>query len=208
MKKLLVSAMTVMASLSMQAQDIKLPAPNVNRSTMSVMQALNTRHSVRDYSSKELSQQELSDLCWAACGKSRDDDHRTAPTAMNRKEIRLYVFTAKAVYEYKAVENILAQVATGDHRDIVAASQKFASEAPVSLLMVIDYKLFGSSAEHAQMMCAVDAGIVSQNINLYCQAAGLATVTRGTMDSKAIKELLKLSDEQVPALNNPVGYPK
>ena len=58
------------------------------------------------------------------------------------------------------------------------------------------------------MMCAVDAGIVSQNINLYCQAAGLATVTRGTMDSKAIKELLKLSDEQVPALNNPVGYPK
>ena len=140
--------MTVMASLSMQAQDIKLPAPNVNRSTMSVMQALNTRHSVRDYSSKELSQQELSDLCWAACGKSRDDDHRTAPTAMNRKEIRLYVFTAKAVYEYKAVDNILAQVATGDHRDIVAASQKFASEAPVSLLMVIDYKLFGSSAEH------------------------------------------------------------
>lgn len=208
MKKFYVLAMAVMASLSMQAQDIKLPSPNVKRSTMSVMEALNTRHSVREYSNKELSNQEISDLCWATCGMTRDKDHRTAPTAMNKKEIRLYVFTKKGVYEYMPVENTLVECAKGDHRDKVAGGQTFVNDAPVSLLMVVDFQRFGSTGEHAQAMCMVDAGIVCQNINLYCQSAGLATVPRGTMDAKALSELLKLNNDQKPVMNNPVGYPK
>jgi hypothetical protein len=37
---------------------------------------------------------------------------------------------------------------------------------------------------------------------------GLVTRPRMTMDVPAIKKLLKLSDSQVPLLNNPVGYAK
>lgn len=200
--------MLMMGSLMANAQDIKLPAPDMTQKSMSVVDALATRHSVREYSNQELTNQEISNLCWAACGVSRDDAHRTAPTAMNRKEIRLYVFTSANVYEYIATENLLKQVATGDQRKLIAAGQAFAQTAPVSLLMVIDFDLFGGNNERSVMMGCVDAGNVSENINLYCQAVGLATVPRATHDTNGLKQLLNLSDNQMPIMNNPVGFPK
>lgn len=131
---------------------------------------------------------------------------------MNKQEIRLFVFTSKAVYEYKTKSNTLVKQADGDHRKLMAGgkgfSQDFVTEAPVSLLMVIDYDKFGSNDTRAQMMGCVDAGILCQNINLYCQSVGLATVPRATMDSAAISKLLKLTSAQVPVMNNPVGYEK
>ncbi|MCQ2246379.1 MAG: nitroreductase family protein [Bacteroidaceae bacterium] len=207
MKKLFLS-MLMMGSLMANAQDIKLPAPDMTQKSMSVVDALATRHSVREYSNQELTNQEISNLCWAACGVSRDDAHRTAPTAMNRKEIRLFVFTAANVYEYIATENLLKQVATGDQRKLIAAGQAFAQTAPVSLLMVIDFDLFGGNNERSVMMGCVDAGNVSENINLYCQAVGMATVPRATHDTNGLKQLLNLSDNQMPIMNNPVGFPK
>lgn len=200
--------MLMMGILMANAQDIKLPAPDMTQKSMSVVDALATRHSVREYSNQELTNQEISNLCWAACGVSRDDAHRTAPTAMNRKEIRLFVFTAANVYEYIATENLLKQVATGDQRKLIAAGQAFAQTAPVSLLMVIDFDLFGGNNERSVMMGCVDAGNVSENINLYCQAVGMATVPRATHDTNGLKQLLNLSDNQMPIMNNPVGFPK
>lgn len=209
MKKFILSAALIAGSIfSAMAQDIKLPAPNTKQKSASVVTALAERHSVREYSNRKLTPQEISNLCWAACGVSRDADHRTAPTAMNRKEIRLYVFTAEAAYEYIATENKLKLVVQGDHRKLIAGSQDFAAKAPVSLLMVIDYDLFRSTGDRAMMMGCVDAGNVSQNINLYCQAVGLCTVPRATMDIDGLKKALKLNEKQQPIMNNPVGYPK
>lgn len=208
MKTLIVAALALASSMGCMAQDIKLPAVDMKKNTKGVMETLATRHSVRDFSTKKLTNQELSNLCWAACGRSRDDQHRTAPTAMNKKEIRLYVFTADAAYEYLPVENKLKLVAKGDNRKLVAGGQAFVETAPVSLVMVMDFGLFGSTDEHAKLMTCVDAGIVSQNINLYCEAAGLCTVPRATMDAAGICKLLGLSAMQVPIMNNPVGYAK
>lgn len=188
-------------------QNIALPQPNVERSSKSVVEALASRHSVREFAATKLTEQELSDLCWAACGVSRDNDHRTAPTAMNRKEIRLYVFTEEGAYEYLPVENVLEQKAAGDHRALVAGSQEFAKTAPVSLVMVMDFERFGSENEHAKLMTCVDAGIVSENVNLYCESVGLVTVPRATMDVAGISRLLGLTEKQQPIMNNPVGKP-
>ena len=58
------------------------------------------------------------------------------------------------------------------------------------------------------MMAMADAGIVSQNINLFCAANGLATVPRASMDGDGIRALLNLDASFLPALNNPVGYAK
>jgi Nitroreductase len=57
-------------------------------------------------------------------------------------------------------------------------------------------------------MAAMDTGIVTQNINLFCAGNGLATITRGMMDQKKLREVLKLTDSQHPLLNNAVGYPE
>lgn len=207
--------LTTLASalvLSAAAQDIQLPSPDMAQPSMSVVQALNTRHSTRAFSSQSLNSQELSNLCWAACGVSRDADHRTSPTARNLKEIRLMVFTKEGVYEYQPVANCLQHLVSGDHRSLVAGNrqfkQDFVVEAPVSLVMVIDFARFGSHDERALMMGCVDAGNVSENINLYCQSVGLCTVPRATMDTDGIRKLLSLTEEQLPVMNNPVGYSK
>lgn len=212
MKKIITAALAAMTVFTAMAQDIKLPAVNLKEKSMSMVEALATRHSVREYSSEALSDQQLSNLCWAACGVSRDNDHRTSPTAMNKKEIRLFVFTDKAAYEYLPVENILKLVVKGDNRRLMAGGrgfkQDFVLQAPVSLLMVMDFEKFGSDNEHAKLMACVDAGNVSENINLYCQAVGLVTVPRATMDVEGLRNLLGLSEKQIPVINNPVGKAK
>lgn len=131
---------------------------------------------------------------------------------MNRQEIRLFVFTKAGVYEYLRKENLLKKATDGDQRQLVAGpagrGQNFVLDAPVSLVMVMDIDKFGGDNEHARLMTAVDAGIVCQNINLYCEAVGLATVPRATMDAKGIQQLLGLGERQIPVMNNPVGYAK
>ena len=205
-KQSLVTTFLLMG-ISCFAQTTKLPTPDMKRQTISVMETYKQRKSVREYSAKALSEQDLSDLLWAAQGQNREDGHLTSPTAMNRQEIRLYVFTEKSVSLYDPQANTLTQVASGDHRGIMASGQDFVKNAPVVLLMVADMDKFRSNNQHAQWMVAVDTGIVCENINLFCSAAGLCTVPRGTMDSKAISTLLGLNDNQIPLINNPVGYP-
>lgn len=72
--------------------------------------------------------------------------------------------------------------------------------------MVADEKKFGGSDERSTVVMGVDAGIVSENINLFCAGAGLVTRPRMSMDTQAIKELLRLDETLTPLLNNPVGY--
>lgn len=210
MKSMKLAAVAALLSIGGNAiaQDIDLPAPDMNQDSKSMIETLRSRHSVREFSEKPLDNQQLSNLCWAACGVSRDNSRRTAPSALNRKEIRVYAFMDSGVYEYLAVENILKQVTAGDHRKLVAGPQAFAATAPVVLVMVIDFERFGSQDERAVMMGCVDAGNVSENINLYCESVGLCTVPRATMDTNSIRELLKLTDKQLPIMNNPVGFPK
>lgn len=106
MKKMLLTAAVALLGTMAMAQT-NLPAPNKAKKTATVMEALATRHSERDFSAKELTMQELSDLLWATCGKNRPDGKLTAPTAMNKQEIRVYVFTAKGVSEYLPQTNQL-----------------------------------------------------------------------------------------------------
>lgn len=208
MKQILLSIMAVviMATMGM-AQNVQLPAPQ-KTGGKSVMETLWNRASGNEYSDRMLSDQDLSNLLFAAVGVNRDNGKLTSPTAGNRQEIRLFVFTGKGVYEYLNTENSLRPVVEGDHRDIVAAHQDWAKTAPVVLLMVADEAKFGRSDEHSKVIMGVDAGIVSENINVFCAGTGLVTRPRMSMDAPAIKELLGLDDTQTPLVNNPVGYPK
>jgi len=54
----------------------------------------------------------------------------------------------------------------------------------------------------------MDAGIVSQNINIFCDATGLTTRPRATMDQEKLREILELKDSQHLMLNNTVSYRK
>ena len=190
MRKLSFIFASLLLAVTMYAQDlkaIKLSSPDKNRGS-SIMKALSDRHSDREYAAKELSLQDLSVLLWAANG--------------------IYVIMKEGAYLYDAKANSLQPIAKGDHRAAVAGSQDFVKSAPVSLVLVSDLSRFGNIADHTKLMAAVDAGIVCQNINIFCAATGLATVPRATMDQAALKRILKLTDSQLPIMNNPVGYPR
>ena len=139
-------------------------------------------------------------------------ESRQRKTIVNRQEVRLFVFTENGVYEYNAKANTLVEKAKGDKRGLIAGGngfkQDFAATAPVSLLMVIDFEKFGKSDTKAMQMGCVDAGNVSENINLYCQSVGLVTVPRATHDTEGIRSLLGFTEKQLPIMNNSVGYEK
>ena len=172
------------------------------------METLWDRQSGTEFSDRMLSQQDLSNLLFAAIGVNRENGKLTSPTASNKQEIRLFVFTAEGVSEYLNSENSLKPLVTGDHRALIAGRQEWVKSAPVVLLIVADENKFGRNDERAKTMMAVDAGIVCENINMFCAGTGLVTRPRASMDTEAVKKLLQFDDSLTPILNNPVGYPK
>jgi nitroreductase len=54
----------------------------------------------------------------------------------------------------------------------------------------------------------MDAGYVSQNIYLACQALGLSTVARAMMNKDAVRTKLNLAEGVIVELNHPIGYKK
>lgn len=187
------------------AQDIILPKPQTTGG-MPLMDALSARKTSRDFSDRQLSQQQLSDLLWAASGVNRPDGKLTAPTARNSQQIDIYVYTTENVYLYLPKENTLKLVATGDNRK-KAAMQPFAQEAPIILVYVANYDKMQSYDDAGKAFYgATDCGNVGQNVYLYCAANGLNTVELGSIYRDDIKALLKFNGRA--QLGQPVGYPK
>lgn len=172
-------------------QPITLNAPNLKRG-LPVMQALSKRQSIRTFADRELSLQDLSDLVWAANGINRPESgKRTAPSALNKQDVKVYVCTAQGSYLYNPREQRLDPLTAGDARPT--------KQAPVVVVLVTDTN---------EQWAPIDAGIVSQNISLFCSGTGLATYARGSMDRDALKKALKLTGTQTVMLCHPVGYVK
>jgi len=185
---------------------IALPAPRTEGG-MPLLEALRARRSERDFSSRTIPPQELSNLLWAAVGINRPESgKRTSPTARNRQEIDVYVVTAGGAFLYRPRENDLVQVKPGDLRALTG-SQAFVASAPVNLVFVADYSRMSGSETDKDFYAAADTGFVSQNVYLYCASAGLSTVVRGLLDRTALGAAMGLKPEQKIVLAQSLGYP-
>ena len=203
---IIISFMTVSWAAELSA--IKLPPPNLN-SGKSLMQSLQARKSSRDFSTKKIPVQILSNLLWAACGINRPESgKRTAPSAVNWQEIDIYVAMAEGLYLYNAKEHILKPVLNRDIRALTG-KQSFVKEAPVNLIYVADFsKISKADIEEKNLYSAADTGFISQNVYLYCASEGLATVVRGMIDKDALSKSMNLTDNQKIILAQTVGYPE
>lgn len=202
----LVAACMLSGAYAQPLSPIQLKAPE-KKAGLSVMETLANRHSTREFSNKNLTLQELSNLLWAANGINRPEKGmRTAPSAMNAQEVDVYVCMEEGAFLYDAKSNQLQPVIQEDLRGLVGGKQTFVKNAPVVLLMVSDLsKLPGGNSEQTKLMAAIDAGIVSQNISIACSGLGLITVPRASMDKEALAQKLKLKSTQLLLMNNPVG---
>lgn len=199
----------LMTATSCKAQDnIQLPKPSMDNN-VTLMQALQNRHSTREYADKQVPDNVLSTVLWAACGINRPSEGKiTAPSAINAQDIQVYVVRKDGAYLYKPEDNSLQKVSSKDLSSAVAGPQSFAASAPVSLVLVSNHNKFGGHSNGASRMGVVDAGYVSENICLACSALGLNTVPRMTMDSETLKKELNLDDNYDFVINSQIGYPK
>ncbi len=189
-------------------KSIQLPAPQMDGG-MPLMKALKLRCTAREFSGEALSAQELSNLLWAACGVNRPESgKRTAPTAMNKQEIDVYVALAEGLYLYDAKAHALGLILAQDLRE-ATGKQDFVASAPVNLVFVADYARMGEGPKEMQdFYAAMDTGYISQNVYLYCASAGLSTVARGWVDKEALAKAMTLGADQKIMLAQTVGYPK
>ena len=202
-------ALTCMCSLLLtfcamsQNTEMKLPAPQ-KTGGMPLMEALSKRATNRSLDpARSLSDQQLSNLLWAAWGINRPDGRRTAASAMNRQEIDLYLVGRKAAYLYDAKEHSLKLVAEGDHRSEVS-SQDFATTGDWIVIFAADYDKMGGGNE---AIAGIDAGLIAQNIYLYGASEGLGVVVHASVDRDTISKVLKLRPAQHIMIAQTVGIP-
>ena len=177
---------------------------------MSVTDALKLRHSERSYATTPLTDQQIIDVLWAANGISHDEK-RTAPSAIDAQDIEMYVCSAKGTFKYVDSDK-LQKVTDQDIRPLFKGRNSFVDQAPVTILLISNQENFGTprpGKENRNLNFGMmDAGIVSENISLYCTAVGLGTVCCAPpMPAAEIQKALKLNDKQIPIIYHPIGYP-
>jgi SagB-type dehydrogenase family enzyme len=190
------------------AELIKLLPPQT-AGGMPLMQALQARHSSREFSSKLLPPQVLSDLLWAAQGVNRPETgKRTAPSARDWREIDVYVTTADGVFVYEPNAHALRKVLDRDVRALTGR-QDFPAGAPLNLVYVADtHRMVDTDEQQKVFYSAADTGFIAQNVYLFCASSGLAVVVRGALDKETLAVALNLGPHQRVILAQTVGYPK
>jgi nitroreductase len=175
---------------------------------MTLKEALQLRHSVRNFSDKALTDEQVMDLLWAANGISHGTK-RTAPSGVNAQDISLYVCSANGVSIYQAQDSTLQKVTDQDIRPIFRGRNQFIDTAPITILLISDLSKFGEPRpnNHNWEMALMDAGCVSQNISLWCTATGLATVCCAPpMPNAGIQQALGLDSQHISLIYHPIGY--
>lgn len=198
-KTLLLASLFSLAAIASVGQDLKLPNPALSEDA-SLKEALENRCSERNYVNRPIDRQLMSNLLWAGWGYNRDDK-RTAPSALDRQEVTLYVCTKDGAYRYDANLHSLIKVLDRNIMKITG-KQAFVEKAALNIIYVSDLTRSASPE-----MTAVCCGAISQNISLYCATAGLGTVVRGSFDADELHRLLKLPSNLKVVMAQSVGIP-
>jgi SagB-type dehydrogenase family enzyme len=200
------------------AEVVKLPPP-AYKGTVSVEEALKARRSVRQYASRSLNLQQVSQLLWAADGlNDPQGKKRTAPAARAAYAVDLYLVAgeqgvtdlAPGIYRFLVADQALEQVGKGEFRAKVAQAcnhQAWMKEAPAMVVITGDYaRCAVKNGAQAPMYTHMESGFVAQNLFLQAGALGLGAGIAGGFEEQALSQALKLPKEVQPLLVMPVGY--
>jgi len=173
-----------------------------------LMQALQLRRSIREFSPRPLPPQLLSDLLWSAYGVNRPSGDRTAPYWRHIMVIDVYAAMADGVWLYDPKQHALHPHLDADVR-AQTGLQDFVATAPLNLVYVAHgERMKEISPEERRLYASVDAAFAGQNVYLYCASEGLATVFRGAVDYEKLKQAMRLADGQFVTFAQTVGYPQ
>jgi SagB-type dehydrogenase family enzyme len=191
---------------------IKLPKPQKDLD-YPLMKAIELRRTKRKWQDSNLSDQEISNLLWAAGGITHEESkssksRRTAPSACNSQEIEIYVALYNGLFFYDGKEHQLVRVFSEDIRKDIG-TQKMMRSAPVGLIYVSDYSKLSSfifkDENRKWFTSAADTGFISQNVYLYCAAANLSTAILGLVDRDKLQKIMGLNENERIVYTQVVG---
>jgi nitroreductase len=173
-----------------------------------LIDALKLRRSIREYADRSLPPQVLSDLLWAAFGVNRPSGDRTAPYWRHVMVIDVYAALADGAWLYDPKQHRLERRLDADVRS-QTGTQDFVGTAPLNLIYVAHgERMQDISPEDRRLYASVDTGFIGQNVYLFCASEGLATVFRGSVDTKKLGATMQLGDGQFVTFAQTVGYPR
>jgi SagB-type dehydrogenase family enzyme len=196
---------------------IQLPKPR-EKGGISVEEAIFGRKSTRRYKDAPLTMEEVSQLLWAAGGKTVDGitgATRAYASAGGLHPLEIYLVAgnvqglASGVYRYDWKDHTLSTVKEGDVRKALSAAaygQGMAEQAPASIVLTAVYprttSKYGERGESRYV--PMDAGGAGQNVHLQAESLGLGTVMMGAFQDDAVRKALGIGDE-TPLYIMPVG---
>lgn len=192
------------------AQKTALPAPSL-KGNVSIEEALATRRSVRAYADRELTEEHLGQLLWAAQGiTAKTRGRRTAPSAGALYPLEIYVFTGDGLYHYSPEKHTLTLTKAGDQRAALAKAalgQPCVRNNAAVILIAADYaRTARKYGNRAKQYVHMEVGCACQSVMLQGVALGIGSVPVGAFREADVKQLAALPDEQTPLLLIPVGY--
>ncbi len=181
-------------------------------SEVSLEETLSRRRSVREYTEKPLTWEELGQLLWATQGITADWGGRTAPSAGALYPLEVYVATVEGVYHYLPQGHRMEVVSSSDVRQALwrsALLQDWVREAPAVFVIAAVYerteRKYGSRAER---YVKLEAGHACQNLLLQAVALDLGGVPVGAFDDDQVQAVLGLAADHEPLYLVPVGHPQ
>jgi hypothetical protein len=205
--------------------------PRIKFSDTALTTALETRDEVTSWDSNTISRNDLSHLIWASYGYSYYLDksdanpvkrHHTVPSAHGYYPFNIYAVTRIGIFRYiyglasidlygLPVFSYMLPLSLGDKRsEIAQATQSFASDAPLDIIIVLDIDKTNQwddlSNESVRWIWYYEAGAAAHNVLLQATSRGLNGNILTINDKNAICSLLKLDSEKFdPMLIVPVG---
>lgn len=183
---------------------IELPKQN-NIKTETLNHAILNRRSIRDFSKKPLSKEQLSYLIWASTGLKRKDQgfkYRTAPSAGALYPIETYVVInnvkniAQGVYHYNIESNHLEEIKKGDYRSAIAEAALNQPMCYHAAAVFIWTAIFNRSkckyGQRAYRYIYLDAGHIAENLALSATSINLGTCQIAALYDDEVNQIIDI----------------
>jgi hypothetical protein len=121
----------------------------------------------------------------------------------------IYLADSTALYRYNAKAHALDLVRLGDIRALTGTGS-YQAKAPVNLVFVHDERVFekmGYTPEERSLFASAGAGVIAENVYIYCAGNNLNVGLRADIDRPALAKAMELVPEQKILLAQSVGYP-
>lgn len=198
-------------SLDSYIEMVSLPEPeSIKRlSESKLVDVINSRRSVRQYSEAVLSLEELTYLLWCTQGVQQKETKmlRTVPSAGSRHPFETYLLITKVsglkpgLYRYLALEHKLALILEGAdlQKRLVDAcyGQGFLGQNAVTFIWVaVTYRMNWRYGARGYRYMFIEAGHVAQNLFLSAESIACGTCAIGKYSDDEMNKILGLDGQE------------